>query len=129
MEAKIISFAKVKDEQLKAAYDWAVSEQKRLGITARTLNLEIVDEESIHDNNKCIFSIYADEKTDTYIFRRDWFDKNCVDYHMLGNFQELRNTAPLSVQHLLDNGVKVYRFFDGQNGGVTRPTDKQWQYA
>ena len=133
MESKLISIADIKEKKRKEleqkAFYWAFSEQKRLGCISELLSLRFEKDNLDHDKEPCILSIFLDSETGLALLRRDWLDTMTVKYDLITNFPEIQHVAPRSTEHLLSNGIKLYRFYDGPSGGVTCWTDKKWEYS
>lgn len=108
----------------KQAYDWAVKEQKRLGCMAEPIQLDFKSDFLTEDRFNCIVSVFCDQEK--VIMRRDWLDDMGIKYNILTNYEEIKRVAPLSAAHMLNNGIKLYRYYDGPTGGVTRHLKKEW---
>ena len=107
-KAKIINFNGIRDP-FAVAYDWAISEQKRLGIVAQPINLTLGKDELTYDQDKVYVSVFYDEKSGRAILRRDWDELFSVQYNVLANYAELAKTAPHSLAKLKENGVDLYK--------------------
>ena len=123
----IKSFADEKEKIRKRAFLWAVSEQKRLECVAEPIRLVFNRDCFDKDVDGCVASIFYDEETNKAILRRDWFDDMAVCYNIITNLEEIKKNAPKSASHLLDNGIKLFFYFDGQNGGITKKVNKEWR--
>ena len=122
----IISFEEAKDSLLKAAYDWAVKEQERMSIMAQPITLTFESDNLTVDSEDCVVSVFYDQETKKAILRRDWLDDMAISYLVLVNWEDVKKTAPDSAARMLDNGIKLYRFYDGPTGGITRKMRKEW---
>ncbi|MBR3116015.1 hypothetical protein IKF30_02190 [Candidatus Saccharibacteria bacterium] len=122
-----ISIKDARDILEKKAYDWAIGEQKRMGCMAEPVSLEFESDFLTVDRDGCIISLFYDQKSNKAMLRRDWLDDMGIKYNILVNLDEIKKTAPLSVAHMLENGIKVYRYYDGPTGGVTRKINKEWR--
>ena len=125
--ATIISFNEGLKGLKKKAYNWAVKEQKRMGCMAEPICLTFESDCLTSDANGYIVSIFCDDDTGRALLRRDWFEEMGVKYHILTNLDEIKRIAPKSASHLLQNGIKLYRYYDGEHGGVTRKIEKEWK--
>ena len=121
-----IKFEDAKNTLLKKAYDWAVKEQERMGCMAEPISLKFDSDFLTSDRDSCIVSVFYDLATKKAILRRDWFDDMGIKYNILTNLDEIKETAPMSATHMLNNGIKLYRYYDGPAGGVTRKLKKEW---
>ena len=74
MDSKIIPITKVKTSLEKAAYDWAVKEQARMGSMAEPINLKFESDFLTTDRDNCIASIFYDQESNKALLRRDWLD-------------------------------------------------------
>jgi hypothetical protein len=108
------------------AYDWAVREQERMGCMAEPISLEFDSDFLTRDMDDCIISVFFNRATKKAILRRDWLDVMGIKYNILTNLDEIKKIAPKSAEHMLDNGIKLYRYYDGPTGGVTRKVKKEW---
>ena len=122
----IIRFEEAKDSLLKAAYDWAVKEQERMSIMAQPITLTFESDNLTVDSEDCVVSVFYDQETKKAILRRDWLDDMAISYLVLVNWEDVKKTAPDSAARMLDNGIKLYRFYDGPTGGITRKMRKEW---
>ena len=122
----IISFDEAKNSLLKAAYDWAVKEQERMNIMAQPITLTFESDNLTVDSKDCVVSVFYDQETKEAILRRDWLDDMTISYLVLVNWEDVKKTAPDSAARMLDNGIKLYRFYDGPTGGITRRMKKEW---
>lgn len=122
----IISFDEAKNSLLKAAYDWAVKEQERMNIMAQPITLTFESDNLTVDSKDCVVSVFYDQETKEAILRRDWLDDMTISYLVLVNWEDVKKTAPDSAARMLDNGIKLYRFYDGPTGGITRKMRKEW---
>ena len=128
-DAKVINLCEFIEKEKRDAFKWAEREQKRMGITAtKTVNWKAEEDDFISDLAGCVVSIYRDEEANKTIFRRDWPDKGGVSYWELVNFEEMKCKYPLSTQHMLNNGLRIFRYYDGANGGVTRLKEEQYRF-
>ena len=121
-----INFEEAKNNLRARAYEWAVKEQERMGCMAEPVSLSFKSDFLTTDSVGCIVSVFYDQKRDKAILRRDWLDDMGIKYNILTNFGEIKRIAPKSAAHMLDNGIKLYRYYDGANGGVTRRMQKEW---
>lgn len=109
----------VKRKVTKEAFDWAVSEQRRLGLMAEPLNV-IFDEDSLElEDKNCIVSVFYNEDTNRAIMRRDWTDIMAVKYNILTNLSQIKKVAPQTTELMMDNAIKMYYRYS-KRGGVTR---------
>lgn len=122
----IISFDEAKNSLLKAAYDWAVKEQERMNIMAQPITLTFESDNLTVDSKDCVVSVFYDQETKEAILRRDWLDDMAISYLVLVNWEDVKKTAPDSAARMLDNGIQLYRFYDGPTGGITRKMRKEW---
>lgn len=122
----IISFEEAKNSLLKAAYDWAVKEQERMSIMAQPITLTFESDNLTVDSEDCVVSVFYDQETKKAILRRDWLDDMAISYLVLVNWEDVKKTAPDSAARMLDNGIQLYRFYDGPTGGITRKMRKEW---
>lgn len=106
--------------RLKSKSEW------RMGCMAEPIYLEFESDSLTTDRNNCIVSIFYDQESNKALLRRDWLDEMGIKYNILTNLDEIKKVAPKSVEHMLHNGTKLYRYYDGPNGGVTRRLDKEW---
>ena len=123
---KYIRFQEAKDILEKKAYDWAVREQQRLGCIAEPIFLEFDSDCLTSDRDSCVASVFYDYKTKKAILRRDWLDDMGIKDNILTNLDEIQRIAPMSAAYMLNNGIKLYRYYDGPTGGVTRKMEKEW---
>lgn len=121
-----IKFEEAKNILRKRAYDWAVKEQERMGCMAEPISLEFESDSLTTDRNSCIVSVFYDRESGKALLRRDWLDDMGIKYNILTNLDEIKMIAPMSAEHMLDNGVKLYRYYDGPIGGMTRKMRKEW---
>ena len=121
-----IRFQEAKNILEKKAYDWAVKEQERMGCMAEPISLKFDSDFLTSDRDSCIVSIFYDQTTKKAILRRDWLDDMGIKYNILTNLDEIRQVAPKSAAHMLSNGMKLFRYYDGHTGGVTRKMEKEW---
>ena len=129
MGARILNICDVKGRLRQEAFDWSLSEQQRMEVPVRAIRLTIDDERCKNDTNDCIRSIFIDGKTGTTFLRCDWPKTGRVRYYDLVNFYVLRYNCPKLIERLIENGIKLYRFYDGPHGGITRPTSKKFNFA
>jgi len=125
----IIDFQKVKEKAYQDAYVWAAAEQQRLRIYGAPIELNLRKGETMHGEDDCIISMFRDEKTGRTLLRRDWLDDQTLVYNPITNFAEAKRKAPEAVTQMLDNGLKLYHYFDGPHGGITRPMDHKWRFS
>lgn len=129
MAAKIIDLTEVRNKNIKSAFRWAQSEQRRLGCVANLIQFD-VDRDWMADANEtesdCIISVFVDDDTGRVLLRRDWLELMAVRYDILMNFDELKHTAPKSIEHMVENGLRLYRYF---GGGPYRYIGKPWVLA
>lgn len=127
----IVGFRKAREQLLGDAYRWAVSEQQRLQIYGTpAIMIDPCDTEGLeHDSDDCVISIFRNEENGHTLMRRDWMDDQTLVYNRLVNFRQIEQIAPKAVQHMLSNGVRLYQYFDGPNGGITRPLDRDWMFS
>ena len=124
-----ITFADARSKLEQDAYLWAVKEQQRMGCKAESLSVMFGSDCHDKDNvDDCIYSLFHDYKTGRTLLRRDWLNTIFVMYDKLINFEEVKRLFPKSTAHMLKNGVKLYLYYDGPNGGTTRKTNKKWHY-
>ena len=97
-----------------------------MGCLAEPVKLTFESDFLTTDRDSCIVSIFYDQKRDKAILRRGWLDDMGKKYNILTNLNEIKKTAPMSVAHMLNNGIKLYRYYDGPVGGVTRKMEKEW---
>lgn len=107
-KAKIINFNDARDP-FQVAFEWAISEQKRMGFVAQPVNFAFEKDEITYDENKVYVSVFYDEKSGHAILRRDWDEGFVVQYNVLANYDELARIAPNSLTKLKDNGVNLYK--------------------
>lgn len=94
---------------------------------AEPIALKLKSDTLTTDIDDCIISIFYNEENGKAILRRDWFDDMGIKYNILTNLSEIKRIAPKSAAHMLDNGLKLYRYYDGPAGGVTRKMKKEWK--
>lgn len=123
MEAKVVDFAKVRGDTAKRTYEWAIAEQMRMGLICDPIRLVFKSDDMDIDRNGCVLSIFVDPDSGRAIYRRDWIEDMGIRYNLLLNFDEIRRIAPKSVAHMLKNADKIYRYYDGLHGGITRRLD------
>ena len=121
-----ISIDEAKNILEEKAYGWAVREQERMGCMAEPTSLEFDSDFLTRDMDGCIISVFFDRATKRAILRRDWLDVMGIKYNILTNLDEIKEIAPKSAAHMLNNGIKLYRYFDGPTGGITRKVNKEW---
>lgn len=121
-----IRFEEAKNILEKNAYDWAKREQERMGCMAEPISLKFESDFLTVDRDSCVVSVFYDRKTGKAILRRDWLDDMGIKYNILTNLNEIKEIAPMSASHMLNNGIKLYRYYDGPIGGVTRKMEKEW---
>ena len=126
MNSKIIPITEAKTRLEKAAYDWAVKEQERMGCMAEPISLVFESDNLTTDRDNCIVSVFYNQESNKALLRRDWLDDMGIKYNILINLDEIKMVAPKSSVHMLHNGIKLYRYYDGANGGITRRLDKEW---
>ncbi|MBR2994062.1 hypothetical protein IKF43_01540 [Candidatus Saccharibacteria bacterium] len=126
MGAKIISITDARKKEKHDAFVWAMSEQERLGCIAEPLSLNFERDDMDCDKDGCVISIFQDDDTGKVVLRRDWMSDMGVKYDLIVNFPEIKKRAPRSVNFMLENAIKLYRYYDGPNGGVTRKVDHCW---
>ena len=130
MGPKYITVVDLGDKLEQEAYSWAVNELKRMGCNAEPLSVTFGSDCHYKDKEgDCIYSIFHNCETNHTLLRRDWFNDMSVVYDTLINFEEVKTASPKSVAHMLKNGIKLYQFYDGPTGGITREMDKKWLYA
>lgn len=135
-EEKTLSIVDLVRYQRDKAYKWARDEQKRMGCMAEPINLDCkgIDRpemvKSYYDNAQCVASLFiSSDENATPLFRRDWLDDGGIKYNLLQNYNELIITCPKYTEKLLENGIKIYRHFDGPKGGITKyMPDKPFKY-
>ncbi len=120
------NFNDAKNALMKKAFEWAVAEQARMGCMAEPISLTFESDTLTSDKKNCILSVFYDQATKKALFRRDWLDDMGIKYSILMNLDEIRQIAPMSARHLLNNGIKLYLYYDGPSGGVTRKMQKKW---
>lgn len=123
---RYIKFEEAKNILERKAYDWAIREQERMGCMAEPISLKFESDFLTTDRDNCIVSIFYNQESGKAILRRDWLDDMGIKYNILTNLPEIRRVAPMSTEHMLDNGTKIYRYYDGPAGGVTRRMKKEW---
>lgn len=128
MDAMIFSFQEEKKRRTRAVFEWAVNEQARMGLTAEPIRLTAKQDNMTGDPLGCIISIFYDEESGKALLRRDWLNDMGVKYNLLTNFDEIRRIAPKSVQHMMENATRIYEYYDGPYGGITRDVDYAWAY-
>ena len=109
------------------AYKWAKDEQKRLGCMAEPIDLNCGDKdrpelvEGYYINSQCVASLFvSSDKNAVPLFIRYWLDDGGIKYNLLENYDELKTRWPKYTKKLLENGLKIYRYYYGPNGGITR---------
>lgn len=115
-------------KRFSEAFNWAEKEQMRIGCIAEPINIKIDPDDMYKVENGCIMSIFLDEELRKVILRRDWLKTGEVKYNTLSynNFQKISVAAPKSVNFMLENAVKLYYYFDGPDGGVTKFCPDNW---
>lgn len=121
-----MSFKHISKEDMRTAYKWALREQERLGCAAEHMVLTFESDCLDHDKDCCIVSLFLSDGSDDVILRRDWLDEASIKYNVLDNFDEIMEVAPNSVKHMKENGVKLYHYYDGPKGGITRKMKKKF---
>jgi len=116
----VISLIDAKKGIEKAAFNWAISEQERIGLVAGLLFLEPEHEELEEYEEGFVPSVFYDEESGKALLRRDWLKDGAVRYDVLTNFEEIKKRTPKVAQTLRENAIRVYRHFDGPNGGITK---------
>ena len=106
-EATVLYFKEAQDRRLKAAFDWAVRDQKRHGFVSKPIRFEFDGDYLEYDENVCHVAMFYNNE-DWAILRRDWPDKLATTYNIITNYDEIKQIAPNSVRELLDNGVKMH---------------------
>lgn len=131
--AKIINLTEVRNKNIKsAAFRWAQSEQRRLGCVSDLIRFDVDRDWMVGVNeteSDCILSIFVDDDTGRVLLRRDWLELMAVKYDILTNLEELRNIAPKSIEHMEENAIRLYHYFDGPRGGIYRYVGKPWALA
>ena len=125
----VIDYMDTKKTRQREIFAWAVSEQQRMGCMAEPIALDFKADDLVHDPPGCVVSIFYNDESGEALLRRDWLEDMGIKYNLLTNFDEIERIAPRSVKRMLDNGAKLYAYYDGAHGGITRRTDVQWAYT
>ena len=109
---KIIYLKDAQKKKLKDAYNWALSEQKRLGFFAQPIQLNFDEGDALTHDKKVYVSVFVDEDSKRVLMRRDWDEDLTVQYNVIVNYDEIKNVAPNSLNELLNNGIKLYERYN-----------------
>lgn len=125
MESNVLYFEEGRQIIMKKAYDWALNEQARLGCMAEPFGM-IVNNDAMeeYDYGDCVISVFVDSSTGKALMRRDWLGDMGIKYNLLTNYDEIKKKAPKSARFMEENALKIYRYYDGANGGITRRIDR-----
>lgn len=107
-ETRILYFKKAMDQKYKAAFDWAVRDQKRHGFHSKPINFEFDGDSLEYDENVVHVAMFYDEDQNWAILRRDWPEKLATTYNIVANIDEVKKKAPNSMLELLNNGLMMY---------------------
>lgn len=117
---KILSF----EDPMKGAFEWAVSEQLRLGIVMEAVNDRTNYSKLDHSRIECIISLFYDDETGRAILRNDYLYDAGYQYFYILNYDEIRQKHPKAFDYLTNNAIKIYKMFDGPHGGTSREISK-----
>lgn len=123
----LVDFNDKRKELLGKASKWALRERERMGMRAE--HIMIAPDNTIVDyweKDRSIVSLFYDEN-DIVVLRRDWPEDLIVRYNTVDNYKQLRMLAPDVVRDWENNAIKIYEYYDGPKGGITRKTWKRWK--
>lgn len=132
---KVVSLGAETYRLRKEAFDWLYRELARLGkieygFPSKMDRVLLGWDVSIPPPEECVSSIFYDEKTDQCFFRQDWLETPkyvTAKCQLVLNWDEFRADNPQLAERLLNNGVRLYLYYGGPNGGTTRKiAGKKW---
>ena len=107
-------------EPIKEAFEWVVSEQLGMGIVMEAVNDPTNYRKLDHSKIECVISLFIDEEKGRAILRNDYLYIAGYQYYFILNYDEVRRKYPEEFRYLTDNAIKIFRMYDGPNGGRSR---------
>jgi len=123
----VVDFNDKRKELLSKASKWALFEKDRMGMHAE--HIVIAPENNVVDywkKDRSIVSLFYGD-AGIVVLRRDWPEDLIVQYKIVDNHKQLRMLAPDAVRDWENNAIKIYEYYDGPKGGITRKTWKRWK--
>lgn len=105
---KTLTFEEARDNQFRAAFDWAVSDQEKHGFLSRPARFNFDGDYIEYDENVVVITMFYDKEQDWAILRRDWPELLKTAYNTITNYAEVERIAPNTLRKLLENGVELY---------------------
>ena len=109
----VVAKEKEKWDELGEAYDWAEKQRREFGFLAQPLNLTFEHGDNMGERDGFIVSLFYKKETGEALLRRDWEERNIIQYNILLNFDEILRVAPKATHKMLKNGLMVKSVWGG----------------
>ena len=99
----------LREKIMSRAYQWAIREKNRFGITGEPMELTPDADNMWEGNYGCLISIFYDPVSKMALMRRDWLGALAmVQYNVVKNYELFRVIAPKSADFMENNAMRIY---------------------